>query len=113
MALVKMKILPQLLFIFHCVILGLAKPRIWEIQKMLDGFVWSGERLRCKNALLWQAKNREGWHSLTYGDIIRQSYWRTSFSDEIQQTGKVGNQSKEILTYPKANGVCWQGNPQE
>lgn len=46
MAAIKMKILPQLLFVFRSVILKVTKFKICEIQKILERFIWEGKKTR-------------------------------------------------------------------
>lgn len=52
MAVIKMKILPWLLFVFHSVIIQITKLKIGEMQKKMEHFIWEGENPRCKRAVL-------------------------------------------------------------
>lgn len=53
---------------------------------MVERFVWLGEKPRCKNSIYSNLSNKEGWHSLTYGEY--------NAVVELKKIGIVGSPNK-------------------
>lgn len=58
--LIKMKILPILLFLFQALVFWLMKNDLWQIQKKTENFLWEGRKPRFKNSVLKLPKNQGG-----------------------------------------------------
>lgn len=80
MAVIKMKVLPRLLFVFLLVILKLTKSRIGEIQKKLEHCIWEGKKSRDKKAVLQQSRKEGG---LAFPNLWR--YYQASLLENVIQ----------------------------
>lgn len=80
MAVIKMKVLPWLLFVFCSVILKVTKLRIGEIQKILEHFIWEGKKSRCKKVVLQQPRKEGG---LAFPNLWR--YYHASLLENMIQ----------------------------